>query len=243
MNPADRLATEILGPDAEALEFKLGRSKHRGWRCNFGEDRQADAAKLVTQCWRRAHDGGLQLFVGAAQFMLGAGRYSDSWGEVSFNPADGPPAMPDPRQAPPTVLPVYALPGLDAMQVIQFADVGSHNAVIRGLGAELMKLPPDADRRQLTEDFFSRLHKRHKHRKPWQEVQDGLRKIMARAPFVITFADPAGLKARFLNLLDDDQALAAAEIIFQLSPEAYDCGPEEIAQRIANREQFKLWWD
>ena len=243
MSAAENLARKILNGEAERIEFELAGKRHRGWRQNFAESRRKDAGKLVTKWWRKAHEAGLQLFVGAGQFMTGSGRYSDSWGEVSFDPSAGLPVLPNPNDAPPQVLPVYAISDIDAMQVIEFANVGSHNWGMTSLLAELNKQPPDINAQQFIADVVNGRIKLRDRRKPWRRVQTGLRKIMKSAPFVITFADPAGLKARFLGRLDDDQAMEAAEIIFELSPEAYDCAPEEIAQRIANKEQFCLWWD
>jgi hypothetical protein len=252
---AAKLAKEIMGPDAERFQYKLKSGRHTGFRVSFSDEMRKDASKLVTRWWRKAHAAGLQLFVGKSQFQLGPGEYADSWAGASWDPAtEDPPPVPDPADFPPTVLPVFALPDIDALEVVEFAAVGTHNDWDALLADDMLGDTGSQEKEWMLEALTSmggmrkfvdaerkRLKITGKNRQ--QQVLSGLKQLAKAARFAITFADPAGLKARFLNPLSDEAAMKAAEIIFVLSPEAYDCAPEEIAQRIANREQFRLWWD
>jgi hypothetical protein len=250
MIDSEALARELLGPDAEAFDYALRSGSHAGLRLNFPE--MTDARKFVAKRWRKAYEGGVELFVGAAQFQTGPGEYSDSWGAVEFDPADGPPQMPDPNEAPPSVVPVFALHGIETLDVIEFADVGSHNAIFpdAGLSAEMLAgLPEEVRAFMQNRPDFTKIIAEQRQKLgitgelPWEQTQSGLRQVMELAPLAITFADPAGLKARFVKKVSTEAANRIADIIMCLAPESYDCPPDEIAWLIEQDRRFRLWWD
>jgi hypothetical protein len=78
------------------------------------------------------------------------------------------------------------------------------------------------------------------------EVYEAMVAVYQKQPFAINFADPAGLKAYFLNPLSEAEAREFEWVVVCLSPEAYNFADEEgveLWELMRRTGELILWWD
>ncbi|HYE16940.1 MAG TPA: hypothetical protein VEA69_00725 [Tepidisphaeraceae bacterium] len=243
MSDLEALVKSVLGPEARAFEYRAAGRDRTGWRLyvelapfELGQPRDTRAEDLVEESWRALHARGVALFVGPSVFRVGPDEYADSWGTVTWDPDDGPPTLPDPSDAPPTCAQVFALPGADVLDVVEFCRVGSHNAPAEPYtGSEFLDrmreqehlLTPEqremmrmmeADR-ETRRTAANRMPHGHE---PWRMVQAALADIRAIVPFAILSASEAGLSATLLEAVDRLRAARIGQIIMDVDPDAME---------------------
>jgi hypothetical protein len=229
-----------LGETATPFEYQVNRATRTGWkRCDVVEPGNYDSPdkEFAETHWRASREKDIRLFSGKRVYRVGPDTYADFWGEVEWDPREGPPPpSPDPSSFPPTCTQLFAMPGLEVLEIIEFCKVGTHNAGPRR-GPE-----------------------------PWRIVECGMAEVMKIAPFEIQFADEAGLSATFLQRISTQQAVEIGNIIVGVNCEAMELPVNELLSRgmlvpmdprdddlpdyeaamteyLTEIGKFRLWWD
>ncbi|QOV87913.1 hypothetical protein [Humisphaera borealis] len=264
--PADeRLIRAVLGQDAEAFDYLIGRQKRKAWRRFFpGDVDRRLARRLVRDHWRDCYENGVPLLVGQSMFQVAPGHYA---GGVEIDPDD-----PDTEQnMPPSGSMVIAMPDATVLDIVEFCEVGSHNvpppADAMRATAEAMEEGP---LKQYMLEFLAQTQRptdaRLRFDMPWQAVQKAASDILQIAPFAIVFADPAGLHAKAMKRLTSDQAMEIGRIVFETNSEIMDVAvgalerkglpvpqdanipemadyPAAIGAYFKAINGFRMWWD
>jgi hypothetical protein len=231
MTPTEKLVKSVLGRDCEKFDFQVAGSSRTGWRKYLlhkpGPAYHAAAQAVVEKSWHALHDHDIRLFVGPGVFRIGPDEYADSC---------------DPDSDPPSYSQVFALPGIEVLDIVEFCRVGSHNALGKPFDSlldsmrESLPLMNPRGREmfnytQINADSFRRRYNKQPHgAEPWRAVQRSLSKIMQIAPFAIQFADTAGLHATLLNRVTPQKAKRIGRFILDVNPEAMDLPPERLEE-------------
>jgi hypothetical protein len=239
MSDTENFIRSQLGETATSFEYQINGIVRTGWkRCDIVEPGNYDspARDFAETHWRAFRERDIRLFSGKSVFRVGPDTYADSWGYIERSPTDPPAPPPDPATMPPTYTQLFAMPGLNVLEIIEFCKVGTHNAG------------------------------RQRGPAPWRMVQTGLAEVMKIAPFEIQFADEAGLSATFLQRISTQQAVAIGNIIVSVNSEAMELPVNELLSRdmlvpmdpsdddlpdyeaamteyLTEVGKFRLWWD
>ncbi|HEY2589768.1 MAG TPA: hypothetical protein VGI81_28750 [Tepidisphaeraceae bacterium] len=209
MTERSELIRAALGPGCEQFNFLLNDQTHTGW-VTFAERGESlapgpNALQLVGRHGEALRRAGVQLFVG------GGGAYV---GEDKLFEVD----------------PVFALPGLDVLDIVEFAKTGSHNtpvwetwdeqqAAFRSIGmssiSEAMKTAGISEE-QARSSYLRTAHGRT----PWKIVRRALERFIVEFPFHIYHADEAGLSAAFETIPHGESARRVAAAILEVAPES-----------------------
>lgn len=112
---------------------------------------------------------------------------------------------------------------------------------------------PPLSVREIVQDFGVGGHGGHSAESADCEVGQRLEAVEHLCPFVVTFADSAGLHAEFTRPLDEATA-AKIDEVFTADEDAMDCGLEGyesewmgegplLAPTLVQEQALRLWWD
>jgi len=255
MEKVEKFIRGVLGDEVASFRYKAGGRSRKGWRMYIFQNPRrtlrdfvdgppdcVNVDRLVETNWRAFHKNDVRLFSGPGMFRVGPNEYADSWGEVEFDPADGPPPETDPSEDPPAYAQVFALPRLAVLDIVEFCRVGSHNANTQPADEgfeqafEFTKRFAEKAGPKETKKILARKEaiRRAWHRmphgpQPWRMVRLALAEIMEIVPFDIQFADEAGLRATFLKKVSARQAKQIGRKILEVNPEAMELPPEDLS--------------
>lgn len=211
MTENSKLIRAALGPRCEQFNYELDGQTHTGWVTfvDRGESLPPcpSALEIVSRHSEELRGAGVQILVGGGGSHVGEERLFE---------ADA----------------VFALPGLNTLDVVDFARTGSHNAPIwetwdeRQTAFGLIGIASIAEALRIagmSENHARESYSRTPHgRTPWKIVRRALEQFISEFPFNIYYADESGLAAAFREVPRGDAARRVAEGILDVAPESSD---------------------